>query len=201
MFSAFLSNGNAFFVDLPSTMCYNAVMKFKTLLFDEIAVKRAMTRLSYEIIERSQDLSNVVLIGIKTRGVPLAKIIKGNVLLNAGADLPLYEIDITHYRDDVREEVEVKTQLEQKDVEGKDVILVDDVLFTGRTTRAAIDAVLSVGRANSIRLAVLIDRGHRELPIRADFVGKNVPSSMKEKIVVHLNETDGETSVGIYEKD
>ena len=172
-------------------------MKFKTLLFDEIAVKRAMTRLSYEIIERSQDLSNVVLVGIKTRGVPLAKIIKGNVLLNAGADLPLYEIDITHYRDDVREEVEVKTQLEQKDVEGKDVILVDDVLFTGRTTRA----VLSVGRANSIRLAVLIDRGHRELPIRADFVGKNVPSSMKEKIVVHLNETDGETSVGIYEKD
>lgn len=176
-------------------------MKFKTLLFDEIAVKRAMTRLSYEIIERSQDLSNVVLVGIKTRGVPLAKIIKGNVLLNAGTDLPLYEIDITHYRDDVREEVEVKTQLEQKDVEGKDVILVDDVLFTGRTTRAAIDAVLSVGRANSIRLAVLIDRGHRELPIRADFVGKNVPSSMKEKIVVHLNETDGETSVGIYEKD
>lgn len=196
-----MSSGNAFFVDLPSTMCYNAVMKFKTLLFDEIAVKRAMTRLSYEIIERSQDLSNVVLVGIKTRGVPLAKIIKGNVLLNAGADLPLYEIDITHYRDDVREEVEVKTQLEQKDVEGKDVILVDDVLFTGRTTRAAIDAVLSVGRANSIRLAVLIDRGHRELPIRADFVGKNVPSSMKEKIVVHLNETDGETSVGIYEKD
>lgn len=196
-----MSNGNAFFVDLPITMCYNAVMKFKTLLFDEIAVKRAMTRLSYEIIERSQDLSNVVLVGIKTRGVPLAKIIKGNVLLNAGADLPLYEIDITHYRDDVREEVEVKTQLEQKDVEGKDVILVDDVLFTGRTTRAAIDAVLSVGRANSIRLAVLIDRGHRELPIRADFVGKNVPSSMKEKIVVHLNETDGETSVGIYEKD
>lgn len=196
-----MSNGNDFFVDLPSTMCYNAVMKFKTLLFDEIAVKRAMTRLSYEIIERSQDLSNVVLVGIKTRGVPLAKIIKGNVLLNAGADLPLYEIDITHYRDDVREEVEVKTQLEQKDVEGKDVILVDDVLFTGRTTRAAIDAVLSVGRANSIRLAVLIDRGHRELPIRADFVGKNVPSSMKEKIVVHLNETDGETSVGIYEKD
>lgn len=196
-----MSKDNAFFVDLPSTMCYNAVMKFKTLLFDEIAVKRAMTRLSYEIIERSQDLSNVVLVGIKTRGVPLAKIIKGNVLLNAGADLPLYEIDITHYRDDVREEVEVKTQLEQKDVEGKDVILVDDVLFTGRTTRAAIDAVLSVGRANSIRLAVLIDRGHRELPIRADFVGKNVPSSMKEKIVVHLNETDGETSVGIYEKD
>ena len=196
-----MSSAAAVFVDLALAICYNAFMKFKTLLFDEIAVKRAMTRLSYEIIERSTDLNNVVLVGIKTRGVPLAKIIKGNVLLNAGADLPLYEIDITHYRDDVREEVEVKTQLEKQNVEGKDVILVDDVLFTGRTTRAAIDAVLSVGRANSIRLAVLIDRGHRELPIRADFVGKNVPSSMKEKIVVHLNETDGETSVGIYEKD
>lgn len=176
-------------------------MKFKTLLFDEIAVKRAMIRLSYEIIERSQDLNGVVLIGIKTRGVPLAKIIKGNILLNAGVDVPLYELDITHYRDDVREEVKVKTELARQAVEGKDVILVDDVLFTGRTTRAAIDAVFSVGRANSIRLAVLIDRGHRELPIRADFVGKNVPSSMKEKIVVHLTETDGETSVSIYEKD
>ena len=176
-------------------------MKFKTLLFDEIAVKRAMTRLSYEIIERSQDLNGVVLIGIKTRGVPLAKIIKGNILLNAGVDVPLYELDITHYRDDVREEVKVKTELARQAVEGKDVILGDDVLFTGRTTRAAIDAVFSVGRANSIRLAVLIDRGHRELPIRADFVGKNVPSSMKEKIVVHLTETDGETSVSIYEKD
>ena len=180
---------------------YNRGMKFKTLLFDEIAVKRAMTRLSYEIIERSPDLTNVALIGIKTRGVPLAKIIKGNILLNAGVDVPIYELDITHYRDDVREEPEVKTELDKSDVEGKDVILVDDVLVTGRTTRAAIDAVFAVGRAKSIRLAVLIDRGHRELPIRADFVGKNVPSSMKEKIVVHLTETDGETSVGIYEKD
>ncbi len=176
-------------------------MKFKTQLFDEIAVKRAMTRLSYEIIERSQSLVNVVLIGIKTRGVPLAKIIKGNILLNAGVDVPLYELDITHYRDDVREEVEVLTSLEKENIEGKDVILVDDVLFTGRTTRAAIDAVLAVGRASSIKLAVLIDRGHRELPIRADFVGKNVPSSLKEKIVVHLTETDGETSVSIYEKE
>ena len=158
-----------------------------------------MTRLSYEIIERSSNLSNVVLIGIKTRGVPLAKIIKGNVLLNSGVDLPLYELDITHYRDDRKGEPEVIIDLEKQAIEGKDVILVDDVLFTGRTTRAAIDAVLSVGRASSIKLAVLIDRGHRELPIRADFVGKNVPSSLKEKIVVHLTETDGETSVNIYD--
>lgn len=174
-------------------------MKFKTLLFDEIAVKRAMTRLSYEIIERSPDLTNVALIGIKTRGVPLAKIIKGNILLNAGVDVPIYELDITHYRDDAKKEIEVADTLKKQDVEGKDVILVDDVLFTGRTTRAAIDAVFSAGRASSIKLAVLVDRGHRELPIRADFVGKNVPSSLKEKIVVKLDETDGETSVGIYE--
>lgn len=174
-------------------------MKFKTQLYDEIAVKRAMTRLSYEIIERSPVLTNVVLIGIKTRGVPLAKIIKGNVLLNAGVDLPLYELDITYYRDDREGEPEVIADLKKEQIEDKDVILVDDVLFTGRTTRAAIDAVLSVGRASSIKLAVLIDRGHRELPIRADFVGKNVPSSMKEKIVVHLNEIDGDTSVSIYD--
>lgn len=174
-------------------------MKVKTQLFDEIAVKRAMTRLSYEIIERSSDLSNVVLVGIKTRGVPLAKIIKGNVLLNAGVDLPLYELDITHYRDDREREPSVNTQLSRESVEGKDVVLVDDVLYTGRTTRAAIDAVFSAGRASSIKLAVLIDRGHRELPIRADFVGKNVPSSTREQIVVRLNETDGETSVAICE--
>lgn len=174
-------------------------MKIKTQLFDEIAVKRAMTRLSYEIIERSSDLSNVVLVGIKTRGVPLAKIIKGNVLLNAGVDLPLYELDITHYRDDREREPSVNTQLSRESVEGKDVVLVDDVLYTGRTTRAAIDAVFSAGRASSIKLAVLIDRGHRELPIRADFVGKNVPSSAREQILVRLNETDGETSVAICE--
>lgn len=159
-----------------------------------------MTRLSYEIIERSASLSNVVLIGIKTRGVPLAKIIKGNVLINAGVDIPLYELDITHYRDDIRGVVEINVPFNNSAVEGKDVILVDDVLFTGRTTRAAIDAILKAGRASSIKLAVLIDRGHRELPIRADFVGKNVPSSMKEEIIVHLNETDGETSVSIYEQ-
>ena len=172
-------------------------MKLKSLLFDEKAVSRAIMRIAHEIVERNESVENMILVGIKTRGVPLAKIIKDNVLLNAGADLPLYEIDITHYRDDVREEVEVKTQLEQKDVEGKDVILVDDVLFTGRTTRAAIDAVLSVGRANSIRLAVLIDRGHRELPICANYVGKNVPTSKEEFVSVRLREIDGATEVAI----
>ena len=170
-------------------------MKLKNLLFDDIAVKRALTRLSYEIIERSPDIENTVLIGIKTRGVPLAKIISENLNKNSGVSVPVLELDITHYRDDVKKEIEVSDTLKKSDVEGKDVILVDDVLFT----RAAIDAVFSAGRASSIKLAVLVDRGHRELPIRADFVGKNVPSSLKEKIVVKLAETDGETSVGIYE--
>lgn len=174
-------------------------MKLKNLLFDETAVKRALTRLSYEILERANNIENTVLVGIKTRGVPIAEIISENLAKNSGVKVPVLELDITHYRDDVKREIEVQDTLKRSDVEGKDVILVDDVLFTGRTTRAAIDAVFSAGRASSIKLAVLVDRGHRELPIRADFVGKNVPSSMREKIIVKLEPTDGETSVGIYE--
>ncbi len=175
-------------------------MNFKTQLFDETAVNRALARMSYEIIERSENLDNVVLVGIKTRGVPLAKTIQKNVKNNADVLLPVCELDITHYRDDRERGVEVKQTINKEQVEDKDVILVDDVLFTGRTTRAGIDAVLSAGRARSIRLAVLVDRGHRELPIRADFVGKNVPSSLKEKIVVKILEVDGETNVSIYDK-
>ncbi|MDD7186430.1 MAG: bifunctional pyr operon transcriptional regulator/uracil phosphoribosyltransferase PyrR [Clostridia bacterium] len=174
-------------------------MKLKNLLFDETAVKRALTRLSYEIFERANNIENTVLVGIKTRGVPIAEIISENLAKNSGVKVPVLELDITHYRDDVKREIEVQDSLKRSDVEGKDVILVDDVLFTGRTTRAAIDAVFSAGRASSIKLAVLVDRGHRELPIRADFVGKNVPSSMREKIIVKLEPTDDETSVGIYE--
>ena len=174
-------------------------MKLKNLLFDETAVKRALTRLSYEIFERANNIENTVLVGIKTRGVPIAEIISENLAKNSGVKVPVLELDITHYRDDIKREIEVQDTLKRSDVEGKDVILVDDVLFTGRTTRAAIDAVFSAGRASSIKLAVLVDRGHRELPIRADFVGKNVPSSMREKIIVKLEPTDGETSVGIYE--
>lgn len=174
-------------------------MKLKNLLFDETAVKRALTRLSYEIFERANNIENTVLVGIKTRGVPIAEIISENLAKNSGVKVPVLELDITHYRDDVKREIEVQDTLKRSDVEGKDVILVDDVLFTGRTTRAAIDAVFSAGRASSIKLAVLVDRGHRELPIRADFVGKNVPSSMREKIIVKLDPTDDETSVGIYE--
>ncbi len=174
-------------------------MKFKTAILDEAAVRRALSRISYEIIERS-DLGRVLLVGIKTRGVPLAEIIKTNIAGITGTALPVCELDITHFRDDVAEKVEVKGEGLAVCPEGRDVILVDDVLFTGRTTRAAIEAVLSSGRARTIRLAVLVDRGHRELPIRADFVGKNVPTSMKEEVVVSIAPVDGETSVSIYEK-
>lgn len=175
-------------------------MKFKAQILDELAVKRAMTRISFEIVERV-DLSNAVLVGIKTRGVPLAETIRTNVQNSTGISLALCELDITHFRDDVSSEVKVNTNKLSEPVEGKDVILVDDVLFTGRTTRAAIEAIMAAGRANSVRLAVLVDRGHRELPIRADFVGKNVPTSIREEIVVHLTPVDGETTVSICEKD
>lgn len=174
-------------------------MRLKTILFDETAVKRALARLSYEILERSENIENTILVGIKTRGVPLAEILRENLKKNSGADVPVLELDATGYRDDTKDESLRRVSLNRADVEGKDVILVDDVLFTGRTTRAAIDAVFSAGRASSIKLAVLVDRGHRELPIRADFVGKNVPSSLREEIVVKLDATDGETSVAIYE--
>jgi len=174
-------------------------MKFKAKILDELAVKRAMTRISFEIVERV-NISNAILIGIKSRGVPLAETIRANILASTGTELPIVELDITHFRDDVRSEVRVNTQSLPIKIEGKDVILVDDVLFTGRTTRAAIEAVMATGRASTVRLAVLVDRGHRELPIRADFVGKNVPTSIKEEIVVKLLGVDDETSVSIYEK-
>ena len=175
-------------------------MKFKAQILDELAIKRAMTRISFEIVERV-NLSNAVLVGIKTRGVPLAETIRNNIRNSSGITLPICELDITHFRDDVSSEVKVYTNNLTEPVEGKDVILVDDVLFTGRTTRAAIEAIMAAGRANSVRLAVLVDRGHRELPIRADFVGKNVPTSTREEIVVHLEPEDGETAVAIYEKE
>ena len=175
-------------------------MKFKAQILDELAIKRAMTRISFEIVERV-DLANAVIIGIKTRGVTLARMIRDNINASSGILLPYCDLDITHFRDDIRSEVKVHTNKLELPVEGKDVILVDDVLFTGRSTRAAIEAVMAAGRAKSVRLAVLVDRGHRELPIRADFVGKNVPTSTREEIIVHLDKNDGETSVSIYEKE
>lgn len=174
-------------------------MNIKAQIMDEQAIRRALTRISYEIIERMPDLSNAVLVGIKTRGIPIAKVLKKNIVSSTGIDIPMYQLDARNYRDDIAPNERTDSKFDG-DIAGKDVILVDDVLFTGRTTRAAIEAILDAGRASSIKLAVLVDRGHRELPVKADFVGKNVPTSMREKVVVAVGPLDGETGVFIYEK-
>lgn len=176
--------------------------KVKAQLMDEDAMRRALMRITHEIIERNNGVSDVCLIGIRRRGVPLAAAIRENIKKVENADVPLGELDITLYRDDLSqlgEFPEVHGSKVDFDVTGQHIVLVDDVLFTGRTARAAIEAVFALGRPASIQLAVLVDRGHRELPLRADFVGKNVPTSRDEFISVCLPETDGETAVYLAE--
>lgn len=180
---------------------FEVFMKLKAELMDESAVQRALTRISHEIIEKNKGTDNLAFLGIKTRGVPLAKIIVEKIENIEGVKLPFNELDINHYRDDLTEAhiiPEVTDYPIDFDVTGKDIILVDDVLFTGRTVRAAIEAIFSLGRPSSIQLAILVDRGHRELPFRADYVGKNVPTATTEFISVLLPETDGCTSVKLY---
>lgn len=170
----------------------------KVQIMDEMAMKRAFMRLSYEIIERCTDLPNIILIGIHTRGVPMAELLQKNIQKNSGIEIPVGALDITFYRDDLEKVADAPQVQESKfpfSLTGKDVVLVDDVLFTGRTARAALDAVLQAGRPRRICLAVLVDRGHRELPIRPDFVGKNVPTSLSEIIRVNFPETDGKMNV------
>lgn len=178
-------------------------MKFKALIMDELALERALVRIAHQIIEKNRGTDNICLIGIKTRGVPLAHRIARNIKTIENADIEVGELDITLYRDDlsvISEEPVVSQTSVPFPVIGKTVILVDDVIFTSRTARAAMDAVMSLGRPQKIQLAVLIDRGHSELPIKATYVGKNIPSSLSEVIVVKLEEYDGETSASIYEK-
>lgn len=170
---------------------------------DELALDRALVRISHQIIENNHGTENICLIGIKTRGIPLANRIAKNIKKIENTDIEVGALDITLYRDDlsvIATEPIVSDTNVPFSVIGKTVILVDDVIFTSRTARAALDAVIKLGRPNKIQLAVLIDRGHSELPIKANFVGKNIPSSLNEVIVVHLTEYDGETNVGIYEK-
>lgn len=155
-------------------------------IMDHEKIVRTVRRISHEIIEKNADLSSVILMGILQKGMPLAKMIKENIKLYEDIELPLYELDITGYRDDL--EVVQKGQLLDIDVSNKVVILCDDVLYTGRTARAAMDAVIDLGRPSKIQFAVLIDRGHRELPIRADYVGKNLPTSEHEKVNVHFQD-------------
>lgn len=174
----------------------------KARLMDEAAVNRALMRLSHEIAERNRGVENVCLVGIRRRGEPLAKHIRGNIERIEGVSVPCGSVDVRYYRDDLRpvaeEPIVSGAQLEFSVAE-KTVVLVDDVLYTGRTARAAVEAVLACGRPRAIQLAVLVDRGHRELPIRADFVGKNVPTSHTELIEVRLPEYDGETGVFLME--
>ncbi len=177
-------------------------MKFKAEIMDEASVNRSLKRIAHEIIERNKGTQNVCLMGIKRRGVPLAKMIAENITEIENSDIPVGELNINHYRDDLTEASETPTVSPSHipfTVTGKDIILVDDVLFTGRTVRAAIEAIFNMGRPSSIQLAILVDRGHRELPFRADYVGKNVPTSISEHICVHLPECDGCTCVKLYQ--
>ena len=172
-------------------------MKSKEIV-DEMTMKRAITRITYEIIERNKRLDTIVLAGIKTRGVFIAKRIQERLKQLEGIDVPIGELDTKPFRDDIKV-VEDTTNM-MADVNDRDVILVDDVLYTGRTIRAAIDNVVSLGRPARVSLAVLVDRGHRELPIRADYVGKNIPTSRSEEIIVHMSEIDGQDSILLVER-
>ena len=177
-------------------------MKEKAKLMDEKAIGRAITRISHEIIERNKGIEDVVLVGIKTRGVPIADRISKKIEQIEVSKVDTGQIDITLYRDDLKTintDPVVNGSNIDFNINDKIVILVDDVLYTGRTVRSALDAVVDIGRPKAIQLAVLVDRGHRELPIRADYVGKNVPTSKDEIISVKLSEIDEEDSVTIKE--
>ena len=175
----------------------------KAEIMDEAAMTRAIKRIAHEIIERNKGTENLMLIGIQRRGVPLAKRIGELIMQEENVTLPVGTLDITFYRDDLSllaEHPQVKGTDIPANVNGMNVVMVDDVLYTGRTARSAMDAIMDMGRANTIQLAVLIDRGHRELPIRADYVGKNVPTSRQEMIKVSVTEYDGEEDVALYEQ-
>jgi pyrimidine operon attenuation protein/uracil phosphoribosyltransferase len=174
-------------------------------ILDGDAVRRALTRIAHEILERNGGPDDLVLLGVRTRGVPLAQRIASLIRQFEDVDVPVHELDATAYRDDrkgvlVREPGSSPSRLAAEEIEGKRIVLVDDVFYTGRTVRAAIDAIIDVARPANIQLAVLVDRGHRELPIRADYVGKNVPTSRHERINVRLKETDDADEVILERK-
>ncbi|KPN79632.1 bifunctional pyr operon transcriptional regulator/uracil phosphoribosyltransferase PyrR [Apilactobacillus zhangqiuensis] len=172
------------------------------VVVDKMAMQRALTRITYEIIEKNKGVNNLVLVGIKTRGIYLAKRIANRLQKLENKEVPVVGIDVTKYRDDIKHTDNEPAVLSDEAVSLKDknIILVDDVLFTGRTINAALSAIAELGRPKNIRLAVLVDRGHRELPIRADFVGKNIPTSKQEIINVQVDEIDDQDSVEIDEK-
>lgn len=168
-------------------------------IIDGMAMKRALTRITYEIIERNKGTQGLILVGIKTRGEFIARRIANQMAKLEGAKVPVFALDITGYRDDLQgDQAAVESKVTGKlpvDIDDQRVVLVDDVFYTGRTVRAAMDALMDQGRPQSISVAILIDRGHREMPIRPDFVGKNVPTASTEKIKVHMTEVDDEDNV------
>jgi len=170
------------------------------VVLDSRDISRALTRIAHEILERNKGAHDLVLLGIPTRGVPLARRIAAKIASVEGIDIPVGSLDVTMYRDDLRmrpARTLLPTEIPNGGIDDKVVVLVDDVLFSGRTIRSALDAMNDLGRPETVRLAVLVDRGHRELPIRADFVGKNLPTSLVEKVSVRLVEFDGVDSVTI----
>lgn len=180
-------------------------MSKATVILDEQAIRRALTRIAHEIIERNKGIENCILVGIKTRGIYIANRLCERIEEIEGSKISVGEVDITLYRDDLSIKTDNKEPLLKgtslpMDINEKKVILVDDVLYTGRTVRAALDAIVDIGRPSQIQLAVLIDRGHRELPIRPDYIGKNVPTSKNEKIVAKLKEVDEIDEVTIEQK-
>ena len=179
-------------------------MRVKSKIADEQQISRSIARLAHEIIERNKGAENLCVIGIRTRGDFLAKRIANKIGQIEQAAVPLGSLDITLYRDDVRQKLklpELKRTEVHFDITDKNIVLVDDVLFTGRTIRSALDALIDIGRPTTIQLAVLVDRGHRELPISADYVGKNQPTAIKESVVVHLAEVDGIDEILLVEEE
>jgi pyrimidine operon attenuation protein/uracil phosphoribosyltransferase len=169
-------------------------------VLDETDIARALTRISHEILERNKGADDLVLLGIPSRGVPLAHRVAERIAAVEGLEVPVGSLDVTMYRDDLRlkpARTLLPTEIPSGGIDGRTVVLVDDVLFSGRTIRAALDALTEIGRPAAVRLAVLVDRGHRELPIRADFVGKNLPTSLVERVRVTVAETDGTDAVTI----
>ena len=176
-------------------------VQVKAVVLEPPEIARALKRIAHEILERNKGAGDLVLVGVRKRGVPLAERLGSEIEQIEGTRPPVGALDISFYRDDVhiRRPSEIATTVMPFDVSGRTVVLVDDVLYTGRTVRAAIDAVVDFGRPRRVELAVLVDRGHRELPIRADFVGKNIPTAGREEVMVMLKETDGRDLVVIVD--
>lgn len=177
-------------------------MNLKALVLDEKGIKRSLVRISHEIVEKNKGVEDVVLIGVKRRGEPIAERISKNIEIFEGVKVPVGSVDITLYRDDLTKKYEQPHMNSERiniDIDNKTVIIVDDVVYTGRTVRAAIDAIFHQGRPKMIQLAVVVDRGHRELPIRPDYVGKNIPTSKTEMVSVEVSEIDGEDAVKIFD--